>query len=138
VMVASIFVFVMLCFGAVESPWVLAAIPCAALGGLSVAIPLSAYSVTMEREGGFAAVNRFVLTPMMLFAGAFFPVTQLPIGFRVFAYLTPMWHSVDLCRSLALDQASALRTAGHVAVLLAFASVGYLVSRRNYARVLTP
>jgi lipooligosaccharide transport system permease protein len=136
--VAAMFVAIMFVFGAIESPWVLAAIPTAAIGGMAVAAPMSAFSVQLESDGGFAAVNRFILTPMMLFAGAFFPVTQLPAAIRPIAYATPMWHSVDLARTLALGHATLARTAGHLAALAGFITVGVLVSRRNYRRVLTP
>lgn len=136
--VASIFVLVMLAFGAVESPWVIAAIPCAALGGMSMAAPIAGFSVQLEHDASFAALNRFLITPMVLFAGAFFPVSQLPEWIRPVAYMTPMWHAVDLCRSLALGQAMALRSLGHVAALLGFLGVGALVSRRLYVKVLTP
>jgi len=45
-----------------------------------------------------------------LFAGAMFPISQLPRPFRVIAYVTPLYHGVALSRSFALhtlDAASA-------------------------------
>jgi lipooligosaccharide transport system permease protein len=136
--VAAVYVVVMLAFGAVESPWVLAAVPAAALGGMAMAAPIAAYSVQIEFEGGFAALNRFLITPMTLFAGAFFPISQLPALIRPVAYVTPMWHSVDLCRMLALGDIELLRAAVHVAYLGAFVVVGAAVSRQFYRRILTP
>jgi lipooligosaccharide transport system permease protein len=136
--VAAMFVLVMFAFDAVESPWVLAAIPAAVLGGMSMAAPISAWSVTLEKDGGFAALNRFLITPMMLFAGAFFPISQLPDAIRPVAYVTPMWHAVDLCRTLALGDATLWRSLGHVAFLVAVTAAGAVVSRRCYRRILTP
>lgn len=136
--VAAMFVLVMLGFGAVESPWVVLAVPAAVLCGLAMAVPISAYSVQLQVDSGFAALNRFVIIPMTLFAGAYFPVSQLPAVIRPVAYITPMWHGVDLCRTLALGTATLARSAGHVAVLGAFVVAGSVVSSRLYRKVLTP
>jgi lipooligosaccharide transport system permease protein len=136
--VAATFVVVMLLFGAVESPMVLLAIPAAALCGMAVAAPMAAYSVRLENDGGFASINRFLITPMSLFAGAFFPVSQLPSAIRPIAYITPMWHGVDLCRGLALGTIGAWRALGHVIVLLAFVVAGTAISATRYHEVLAP
>jgi lipooligosaccharide transport system permease protein len=136
--VAGSFVVVMVVFGAVESPMVLLAIPAAVLCGMAVAAPMSAYSVGLANDGGFASINRFLITPMSLFAGAFFPVSQLPAAIRPIAYVTPMWHGVDLCRSLALGTIGGLRALGHVVVLLAFVAGGAAISATRYRKVLMP
>lgn len=136
VAVAAMFVVVMVLFGAAHSPWVLLTVPAAALCGMAAATPMAAYSVALTSDGGFAAVNRFVITPMSLFAGAFFPVSQLPAWLRPVAYVTPMWHGVDLCRQLALGTAGWWRSLGHVAVLAAFVLVGLAMSARRYRAVL--
>ena len=54
---------------------------------------------------------RFGIMPMFLFSGTFFPITQLPTGLQRIAYLTPLWHGVDLCRTLCLGTAVARRVA---------------------------
>ena len=73
----------------------------------------------------FAAIFRFLVIPMFLFSGTFFPVTQLPALLRPVAYLTPLWHGVDLCRDLALGQIPAGRTALHVAYLPSWVVAGW-------------
>lgn len=136
--VAASFVVVMLLFGAVESPLVLLAIPAAVLCGMAMAAPMAGYSVALTSDSGFASINRFVITPMSLFAGAFFPVGQLPPWIRPIAYVTPMWHGVDLCRGLALGGIGLWRALGHVAVLGAFIAAGTAVAAVRYRRVLVP
>ncbi len=136
--VAASFVVVMVLFGAVESPWVVLAIPAAVLCGLAMAAPLAGYSVALTSDSGFASINRFLITPMSLFAGAFFPVSQLPRAIRPVAYVTPMWHGVDLCRGLALGTIGAWRALGHVVVLGAFVAAGTIVSATRYRKVLVP
>ena len=112
----------------------------AVLGGiltaLAFAMPIAAWTMTVDRENAFSALQRFGLTPMYLFAGAIFPVAQLPGLFRVIAYLTPVYHGVSLCRSFTLQQLDRA-DAGHALVLVAFTAVGYAVCLRNAARRLT-
>ena len=71
---------VMLLFGAVESSWTaVLAVPAAVLTGLAFATPHRPRSrSTRENEQGFSAIFRFVIMPLFLFSGTFFPVTQLP------------------------------------------------------------
>ena len=65
----------------------------------------------------FALLFRFVVIPMTLFAGVFFPVEQLPAPARWLAYVSPLWHGVELCRAATLGTATALvALPAHVAV----------------------
>lgn len=104
------------------------------LTGLSFAMPLSAWTATRQRDISFPAILRFGIIPMFLFAGAFFPIDQLPIGLRPLAWITPLWHGVELCRGAVLGTLGAAKALGHVAVLLAFTTVGILASHRTFTR----
>jgi lipooligosaccharide transport system permease protein len=55
---------------------------------------------------------------------------------RPVAWATPLWHGVDLCRTVALGTATLPRTLAHTGYLAAMAIVGLLVARRNYRRKL--
>jgi len=129
-----IFVAIMAAFGAVSSPWVIAALPVAVLTGLAFAAPIEAYAITREKDQSFAMLFRFGMIPLFLFSGAFFPVTQLPGWIRPLAYITPLWHGVALCRSLSLGTATAGAALGHVAYLVVLAAIGVAVGRRTYRR----
>jgi lipooligosaccharide transport system permease protein len=129
-----LFFAVMELFGAGHHWTVLFALPAAVLTGMAFAIPIMGFAATRDGDAAFAALFRFVVMPMFLFSGTFFPVTQLPVGLRVVAYLTPLWHGVDMCRSLSLGDASIARTAMHGAYLLAFTAVGFAMARRTYTR----
>jgi lipooligosaccharide transport system permease protein len=134
----TVFTAVAALFGAFDSTWVLAAVPAAVLCGLAHAAPVAAFAVTRRIEMSLAAFYRFVILPTSLFSGAFFPASQLPVGVEQVAYLTPVWHGVDLCRDLALGDAAVAASAGHVAYLTAWMVGGYLVALRLYARRLAP
>ena len=116
----TIFTAIGALFGAFESAWVLAAAPAAVLCGLAHAAPVAAFAITRRSEISIAAFYRFVILPLSLFSGAFFPIRQLPVVLEQLAYVTPLWHGVDLCRDLALEDASVGATAVHVAYLAAW------------------
>jgi lipooligosaccharide transport system permease protein len=103
------------------------------LCGTAFAMPLAAYAASVELERGFIAFSRFGLTPMLLFAGTFFPVSQLPSAIRPLAYVTPVWHGVELCRGITLGTLRVGPALLHVGYLLAFTVVGTVVSFRRFA-----
>jgi lipooligosaccharide transport system permease protein len=81
-----------------------------------------------------STVLRFVIMPMFLFSGTFFPIDQLPAGIRPIAYLTPLWHGVDLCRSFALDTADIGTVLAHVTYLGSLFAVGCVLSYLAFRR----
>ncbi|MFC7641391.1 ABC transporter permease [Streptosporangium lutulentum] len=74
----------------------------AALVALSAAAPVMAFAASIEHDSYFALLFRFVMIPSTLFAGVFFPVDQLPQLVRPLAYLSPLWHGVELSRAATL------------------------------------
>jgi lipooligosaccharide transport system permease protein len=131
---SAIFLVVMAGFGAITSPWVLAAVPVAVLTGLAFAAPIEAWAITVSKDTSFALVFRFGMIPLFLFSGTFFPVTQLPVWIRPLAYATPLWHGVALCRSLSLGTATLGGALVHVGYLTALAAVSIAVGNRTYRR----
>jgi lipooligosaccharide transport system permease protein len=131
---AAVFLAIMAAFGAVRSAWVVAALPVCVLTGLAIGAPVEAFAVTRTKDGSFALLYRFGLIPMFLFSGTFFPITQLPGWIRPLAYITPLWHSVALCRSLSLGTADWPGALGHVAYLAALMAAGIVIGRRTYRR----
>jgi lipooligosaccharide transport system permease protein len=131
---SAIFLVVMAAFGAITSPWVLAAVPVAVLTGLAFAAPIEAWAITVSKDTSFALVFRFGMIPLFLFSGTFFPVTQLPAWIRPLAYATPLWHGVALCRSLSLGTATLGGALVHVGYLAALAAVSIVVGNRTYRR----
>jgi lipooligosaccharide transport system permease protein len=132
IMNSTIFLAIMAAFGAVRSPWAVAAVPVAVLTGLAFAAPIDAYAVTREKDQGFAMLFRFGMIPMFLFSGTFFPITQLPAWIRPLAYITPLWHGVALCRALSLGTAGLWSSLGHLAYLAAIALIGLAAGARTY------
>jgi len=97
------------------------AIPVTVLVGLSFSGPIAAWAAHAQNEASFVAIFRFIILPMFLFSGTFFPISSLPRPLEIIAWFTPLWHGVTLCRDLTLGHivpADAL----HLAYLLAILS----------------
>jgi lipooligosaccharide transport system permease protein len=131
---ATSFILVMLAFGAVHSWWAPAAIAAAMLSGASVAGATLAYSASVKSDNMFALLHRIGVVPMTLFAGVFFPVATMPLIARWVAYLSPLWHGVELCRYATMGLPSALPVPAHVAYLTVWAVVGYALARSRFAK----
>jgi lipooligosaccharide transport system permease protein len=128
----GIFIAVAAALGAVQSGWIVAALPVAVLTGLAVATPIEAWSVTRTTDTSFAVIFRFGMIPMFLFSGIFFPITQLPAWIRPVAYLTPLWHGVWMCRALSLGAATWGGALVHVGYLAVWAATGAIAAHRTY------
>jgi lipooligosaccharide transport system permease protein len=121
--------------GTLSGPGVLGSLLFAVLAGLASAAPVAAYSATLPTEGQrFSALFRFVIMPMTLLAGTFFPVSQLPAWVRPLAWVTPLWHGTELSRGAAFGELTLLAAAGHVAFLLASLGVGAWFGVRTFTR----
>jgi lipooligosaccharide transport system permease protein len=71
---------------------------------------------------------------MSLFSGAFFPIDQLPPLIAWLAYLTPIWHGVELCRMITIGGGSPALAVVNVAYLVAFTAVGWYLSITGFAK----
>jgi lipooligosaccharide transport system permease protein len=131
---ATVFLAVMLAFGAISSPWSMLALPVAVLTGAAHATPIFAFAATQDNDTGFAMLFRFGIVPMFLFSGTFFPVSQLPGVLQPIAYVTPLWNGVDLCRDLSLGQPDLTSALLHLAVLGAWTVVGFVLASRTFAK----
>jgi lipooligosaccharide transport system permease protein len=106
--------------------------PITVLTGMAFAVPVFAFSARQETDGGFNILFRFVMTPLFLFSGIFFPVSQLPAFMRPIAWLTPLWHGVEANRTLALGSPDFASVAGNTAYLLVVIAVGGWLARRSF------
>lgn len=129
-----VFVGIATALGAAAGPGILLAIPFATLTGLAFSAPLVAYSATLEKPDAFNNIFRFVLMPMTLFTGAFFPVSQLPEWLLPVVWLTPSWHGIELARGLTLGTTGFLPVLGHIAYLGALVVVGIVLGVKFFHR----
>jgi lipooligosaccharide transport system permease protein len=128
----------MAAFGAFDSPWAALAPPAAVLTGMAFAAPVAAFAITQDRDLGFAALSRFAIVPMFLFSGTVFPIEELPRALELIAYVTPLWHGVDLARELSLGEAAvgpALLHVGYLALWVLTGTAVALITFRRRLRV---
>lgn len=114
---------VMALFGVFDSNIALLAIPVVVLLGLSCAAAIFAYTAVLQTDEAFTWLFRFVVTPLFLLSGTFFPVDQLPSWAQVIAQLTPLFHGIEMVRQLTIYELdiSALWHVGYLVMMLALA-----------------
>jgi lipooligosaccharide transport system permease protein len=135
-MISTIFTVVIVAFGAAHSPLVVLGIPVAVLTGMAFAAPIAAYAATQRTPASFNIIFRFLVMPLFLFSGTFFPIESLPGFLQPLAWLSPLWHGVDLARGLVLGSI-AQRPAemlAHVVVLTAIVVVATWATDRTIER----
>ena len=135
---SALYLAIMATFGGTTRWWVLLAIPAATLTGMAFAAPVAALTASVTAEGqAFNILFRFVVTPMFLFSGTFYPISQLPSWGRWLAYISPLWHGTVLARAAGIGHLSAPAEIGHIAYLLAWLVAGVLLARWRFRVRLT-
>ncbi|MGI9608387.1 MAG: ABC transporter permease [Acidimicrobiales bacterium] len=129
---------VLLFFDETRSWGLFAAVPVGIMCGLAFAMPLAAWTSTRMTDNSFPAILRFVLTPMFLFGGAFYPIDQLPAVIRPVAWVTPLWHAIELCRGAILGGLGSGLAVLHLTVLVLYVVGGWWVCTITFRRRLWP
>jgi len=134
---AAVFLAVAALLGTVRSWWGLLALPVSVLGGMAFAASFYAYSARLTNDRGLMLLFRFVVMPLSLFSGTFFPIEQLPGWLQPVAWVTPLWHTVEACRHLTLGTVgpgAAGAVLGHVAVVAVWLAAGLALAVRVLRR----
>ena len=131
-----VFWLVMLAFGAAPSAWSWLVIPVGVLSATAFGAPLQAYAATIEDEGfQFAFIQRFVVMPMFLFAGTFFPLSVMPGYLQWIGWVSPVWHGTQLARLASYGaDVSTVMVAVHLAYLVGLTVLGMVLAVRVYSR----
>ena len=127
-MSAVVFAIVMSLFGAAPIYGALLAVLPAVLTGLAFAAAITAFSASLENDYLISGLFRFVIVPMFLFSGTFFPVSQLPGWAQPIAFFTPLWHGVELARTASLVASTAWHPLLHLGYLVLWVVVGWAVA----------
>jgi lipooligosaccharide transport system permease protein len=98
----AIYEAVLLAFGAITLDVVLPMFISAILSGAAFgAVMMATASFVKEDDGFFAIVGRFVIAPMMMFSGTFYPLESMPIYLQWVGWISPLWHGTDLGRVIS-------------------------------------
>jgi ABC-type polysaccharide/polyol phosphate export permease len=120
--------------GATDVAHAILMLPVTTLTALAFAGPIQAFSASQTDDAPFATLFRFVIMPMFIFSGTFFPISQLPELLQYVAVLTPLWHAVSLSRGIALEMLDPAMAVINVAYLSAFVFAGLAWSFRSFSR----
>lgn len=118
----------------IKSPLFLLAIPAAMLIGFAFAA-VGMAATTFARGWQDFDLIQLVLQPLFLFSATFFPITTYPPALQVVVQLTPLYHGVDLIRSLALGIVGP-QLLVHVVYLLVIGVIGLAIVSRRLDRLL--
>jgi len=132
---SAIFLTVAFAFGALVSPWAVFAVPAVMLCGLAFAALVSAFTATQESDQRFVLVMRIGVLPLFMFSGTFFPLSELPAWLQGLAWLSPLWHGIELSRAATtgiVPPGGAAMLALHVLALTAFLVAGWLFGTRAF------
>jgi lipooligosaccharide transport system permease protein len=129
VLYASAFLVVITVAGYAESAWAVAAIPAATLIGFAFGAVGMAATTFMKSWQDFDMVNMVTL-PLFLFSGTFYPLDVYPDVFQVLTKFSPLYHGVELIRSLTLGSFD-ISIVGHIGFLVGMGLIGvWIVSKR--------
>ena len=84
-------------------------------------------ALAVRRHGDQAAINTFLITPMTLLSGIFFPLDQAPLVLRALVQVFPVSHSVSLMRASLTGGNPDL---AHLAALAGFLAICCLAALR--------
>lgn len=133
-MVTVVFAAIASLFGAFSLSSAAATIGAALLTGLAFACLILAFTSYLEDDTGLSMLFRFGIVPLFLFSGTFFPITQLPGIIRPVAYVTPLWHGVELARSWAIGIPTTFSPGLHIGALFLFTAIGLFIARRGFRK----
>jgi lipooligosaccharide transport system permease protein len=128
------FLGVMVVFGLVRSPLVLLTLPASLLIGFAFAAVGMAATSFMRTWQDFDLIQ-LVILPMFLFSGTFFPLDAMPEGVRLLVQLTPLYHGVEMLRTLSVGVVGP-ETLVHVAYLTVMGLLGIAVVSRRLDKLL--
>jgi lipooligosaccharide transport system permease protein len=98
----AIYEAVLLAFGAITFEVVIPMFISAILSGAAFgAVMMAVASFVKEDDGFFAIIGRFVIAPMMMFSGTFYPLESMPIYLQWVGWISPLWHGTDLGRVIS-------------------------------------
>jgi lipooligosaccharide transport system permease protein len=123
------FLGIVAAFGLVSSPWALLLPPLVLLGGLCFSVIGYAFTSLIPKIDLYSYFFTLGITPMFLFSGIFFPFDRLPGWVEGVAWITPLYHLVEITRGMATGP-EALQILVHSAWLLAVSALLFVVPVR--------
>jgi lipooligosaccharide transport system permease protein len=130
------FSLVMVLFGIGDPLGALLLVPIGLLMATAVGFAVMSWVATQtEDRGQLSFIERFVVVPLTLFSGTYFPLETLPLFLQWIGWISPLWHAAELGRGALygapLPPAMLLL---HVAFLAGVALATCLLSIRTFRK----
>lgn len=122
VMFGTVILGVVTALGQIKSAYALAIPLLLVIHGLVFSAMALCYTSVTQSIDYLNYYITLVILPFFLFGGLYFPVSALPQWVQLVNWANPLYHTVEVCRALALGQLS-LPLIYHVIVLMAMGCV---------------
>ena len=125
---------VLVLFGAIGIESLFVLVVAAIFAGISfAAVMLAVTSFVKQDDGFYAIVGRFVIAPMFMFSGTFYPLESLPIYLQWIGWISPVWHATNLGRNLSYGlEVESWLLAVHVLFLGALLVASMIVATKKF------
>jgi lipooligosaccharide transport system permease protein len=127
-----VFFVLMVLFGAVPSGFGVLAVLACVLTALSFGGPLAAYITSLDKDASQETlVLRFIVMPLTLFSGTYFPLSFMPVYLQWIGWISPLWHGTQLARDATYGLGEpGWVVAVHLVYLVVTFVVGWQIARR--------
>jgi lipooligosaccharide transport system permease protein len=99
------------------------------------AIMLGLSASIKDDDGMFALIGRFVITPMFMFSGTFYPISSMPIYLQWIGWVSPQWHATNLGRAMSYGMPiESWLLYVHWGLMLVMAVIGITWSHRIFVK----
>jgi len=129
----------LLAFGAISWQSIPILLLVASTAGLGFSSLMLAFSASIKDDDGiFALVGRFIITPMFMFSGTFYPITSMPMYLQWIGWISPQWHATNLGRALSYGMPiEPWLLIIHWSVLIGMSVVGFSLAHRVFEKRLS-
>lgn len=123
-------------FGALKAGTAWLAIAVAIFAGAAFgAMMLTVAAKIVKEDFFFSILGRFVIMPLFLFSGTFYPLSTMPIFLQPIGWISPLWHATELGRYFTYGHSiSGTMLVVHIAFLAVILVVGIKSAQRAYTQ----
>lgn len=136
VITVGIYEAVLLGFGAIDLSVALPMFFSALFAGVAFgSVMMAVTSYIKQDDGFFAIVGRFIIAPMIMFSGTYYPLESMPFYLQWVGWISPLWHGTDLGRVISYGSPQqGWVLASHWVYLSAWVVVGLGLAYRQVTR----
>jgi len=127
---------ILVIFGAVDVASSILLIPASLFAGWGMGAAMLAVASFVEKDDGFFAVfGRFVVAPMFLFSGTYYPLDSMPTLLQPIGWVSPLWHATEAGRVLSYGaEVPTWLFITHFIYLGLLGVIGMYIAERQYTR----